>query len=141
METDHRRIGVLLLASLLCLAGAGLAENAEQSGSGTTCADFNAFWAVTTFVESPLLVGQATDNIVQIEAGTDFEVQSPNGTVYVDFFQKTEDGYKWIGYNEGEQTGTVPSNADLATVCVGLAHDRWPDAPNPTAEWTYQDGF
>lgn len=127
-------IAILVAMSLVTVAGSGLAApNEEQSGSGTLCADYNV-----GYISSNVQVANETGNAVDVEANTTFEISTDgSGTPYVDFFN--EDG-EWLDYNEGNNTGVVPTNASYGIVCVA-AVDSWPSAPSPTETWTYQDGF
>lgn len=126
-------IGVLIAASLLTVAGTGLAANEAQSGSGTTCVDYNVL-----FLIGGVSIAGETGNVVDVAPGTGFEVSSDTqDTVYVDFYDESGG---WSSYNEGNTTGTVPAGAAFGTVCVAVM-DFYPSAPNPTSTWTYQDGF
>lgn len=123
----------IVLAGVLIVAGTALAANPEQSGSGTTCVDSNAGY----FVDG-LVVANHTRNTVEVDPGTGFKVSSDSDDpVYVDFYN---DEGEWIDWNAGDSTGTVPTEAAFGSVCVGVL-GGYPDAPNPTATWTYQDGF
>jgi len=161
MDRISPPIAVLAVVALVAVGGLGLAQNPEQSGTATTCADFNAAWPADE------ALARATDNVIAVDPFTNFVVTSQNGTVgeqaseasaltpdavevshqavdrrpgrvYVDFYDGEGD---WVGYNDGQQEGVVPFDAAYGTVCVGMVNSDWPEVPNPDAEWTYQDGY
>lgn len=117
---------------MIGMSGVAVADEEAQSGSTTTCVDFNALWAVDGVV---LAQDLNASSVVDVDPGQEFELTSDSGTAKVDFF--TEDGV-WISGTEGP-TGTVPDVADFGVVCVGQGLQFWPDAPAPTATFTYHD--
>lgn len=122
-------IGALLL--IIGMSGVAVADEDPQSGSTTTCTDFNVLWLADGIVLAQEL---NTSSYVDVDPGQQFELTSDSGSAKIDFF--TEDGI-WITGAEG--SGTVPDVADFGVVCVGQGLSFWPDAPAPTATFTYHD--
>lgn len=161
-ELPLEAIALAAVIGLAAVAGAGAAQNAEQTGTATTCADFNAAWPL-----AGLTVARQTGNVVEVEAGTVFHVDvetgpvreavpdreelTPEGVsvnhealepeqprVYVDFYD--EEG-AWVHQSTGHEEGYVPLEAAYGTVCVGQTATEWPQPPDPDARWSYQDGY
>lgn len=124
--------------------------NPEQRGDNSYCLDHNRnqgdFFNPVTNELWVLSQTAPTAEIVDVEAGTWFTANvSGNGTdaieevgdeFYLEFWDEAGDS---AGEFHGTQ-GLVPEQAAYATVCVG-ATGIFPDAPNPQARWTYQDGY
>lgn len=140
----------LLVLATPALAGDG--PNEEQSGENSLCLDHTlfqgtAFTAVTDMVwlngdHAPMAA------IVDVDPGTWFlasadgpltdVTEDQGGEVHLHFWDEEAN---WVGTSTATH-GLVPEGADHATICVGfLGEGPGIDAPDPTAEWTYQDGF
>lgn len=122
------RTFLAMLLAMTFLAPFAAAENPAQTGTGTTCAEYNVLY----------IVDQNTGlSEVAVQAGSGFRISADTGAPYVDFFNA---GGAWIGWSLGNSEGIVPAAAAFGVVCVGLGLG-WPDAPDATATWSYQDGF
>lgn len=117
---------VLALATIGLNAGAG--GSADQEGGNSDCLDYNVLWEHDG-VYSPAAA------LVDTTPGATYTITSSDGTPFVDFYN--EDG-RWLAYNQGDETGTVPDSAVVGTICVGLL-GTFPDAPFPGTTWTYSE--
>lgn len=127
-------LGTLLLALGLIIgfAGIAVADDDQQTGTTTSCADYNALWVVPGVV--------LEDARVEVDPGQTYTITSDDGVPWVDFYDANGE---WVDYNydsdEGHLTsGVVPAEAAYGVVCVG-ALGEYPDAPLVTATFTYHD--
>lgn len=128
----------MLAAALVVVAtsGTALADEDPQTGTATTCIDFNVLWLQDGIVLADTV---PLPSRVEVDPGQTYSITSDVGVAYIDFYDANG---AWIDWNGGDPAGRVPGDAAFGVVCVGAGAQGgpgWPDAPVPAATFTYHD--